>query len=479
MKSIRGYLMTRLVAGAALALALAGVALFVAVTRALEAQFDRNLADRVQGFASILFQTEDEVNFEFSEQLMPEYADEERPAYFELRFAPASGAGPGALLECSPSLGARDLVLALEPETAPRYWTAPLPDGRTGRYVAQLIEVHHVYPEEGPDRPQAATVQVVVARGTDELVAAERRVLFISAAAFLALIGLIAGFARLAVERGLEPARRLAAKLDAVEAEHPPAHLDIGPLPAELAPVAAKTDLLLQRVGKALERERRTTADIAHELRTPISEILTVSEVALRNGHDPEDGRRALTTARDVAQRMARSVAILLELARLEIGATVPEHAPVDLGAVVGEFLRAHADAARARGLVLQSTLDADEEVEGDREVLRIVVANLLDNALHYATPKSTVSCRIVRTPRPGAAHPGWRLVVENQTAELEPADLRSLSEPFWRKDRARSDRNHSGLGLALSRALATKAGLTLGFELEAGTFRAILDRPA
>ncbi|NOT30573.1 MAG: hypothetical protein HOP15_09025, partial [Planctomycetes bacterium] len=260
MKSIRGYLMTRLVAGAALALALAGIALFVAVTRALEAQFDRNLVDRVLGFASILFQTEDEVNFEFSEQLMPEYADEERPAYFELRFA-SSGDGPGTLLECSPSLGAGDLVLALEPDASPRYWTAPLPDGRAGRYVAQLIEVHHVYPEEGPDRPQAATVQVVVARGTEELVAAERRVLLISAAAFLALIALIAGFARLAVERGLEPARRLAAKLDAVEAEHPPAHLDVGPLPAELAPV-----LGVVTVAQRYLRDRQDLADRGAQL---------------------------------------------------------------------------------------------------------------------------------------------------------------------------------------------------------------------
>ena len=71
-----------------------------------------------------------------------------------------------------------------------------------------------------------------------------------------------------------------------------------------------------------------------------------------------------------------------------------------------------------------------------------------------------------------------WRFVVENYAGDLRPEDLPALSEPFWRKDRARADRNRSGLGLALSRALAEKTGMEIGFELEDGTFRAILTKP-
>ncbi len=479
MKSIRGYLLSRLLAGAALALGLAGLALVVALTRALDSAFDRGLAERVRAFASILFQTEDEVSFEFSEQLMPEYGDAERPAYFELRFA------DGPLLEASPSLGTGELTPAVEPGREPQFWSASLPDGRPGRFVVQQIEVHHVYPEEGPGRPQAAQVRVVVARGTEELVSAERKVLLIITAAFLGLIAMIGALARLAVERGLEPARRLAAKLDLVQAEQPPAHLDVGALPIELAPVAAKTDLLLQRVGRALERERRTTADIAHELRTPISELLTVSEVALRNGSASDEGaraghalgnaqalgdaRQALTTIRDVSRRMGNSVATLLELARLEMGALAPARVPLELGALVAELVRAGEPAGRARGVEVHNHIEPGERVEGDRDVLRIVLSNLLDNALRYAVAGSPVSCRFARSSG------GWSLAVENRTDELEPADLRSLSQPFWRKDSARSDRNHSGLGLALARALADRAGLVLAFELEERTFRATL----
>src|SRR5262245_54352020 len=156
------------------------------------------------------------------------------------------------------------------------------------------------------------------------------------------------------------------------------------------------------------------------------------------------------------------------------MGAVASERVPVDLAALVRDGLRSLEAAGRKRGLVVRNELgngavggepgETATTVEGDPEVLRIVVSNLPDNALHYATPASTVCCRFERSAR------GWRLAVENRTDELEPADLQALSEPFWRKDRARSDRNHSGLGLALSRALADQAGLALGFELEHGT---------
>ena len=95
------------------------------------------------------------------------------------------------------------------------------------------------------------------------------------------------------------------------------------------------------------------------------------------------------------------------------------------------------------------------------------MLANLLGNAVYYATPASRVVCAFER------AEAGWRLTFENRTDELEPADLAALARPFWRKDRARSDRNRTGLGLALARALAERAGLELGFTLEGGTFRA------
>jgi len=462
-RSIRSYLLSRLVAGTALVLGVTGVFLYGGVSRALEQELDRSLIEAVQGMASILFQTEERVDFEFSEQLMPQYESGPRAAYFELWFA------DGSLLERSPSLEDADLEVPQEVSADPLLWSAPLPDGRDGRFVGQVIQIHHVFPEEGPDRPRARRVLVVLAQGREELAAAQRRVLLICAALFLVLVGSIAAWSWRAVARGLEPAQRLAAALDAIEVEALPAGLEAGALPDELAPMARKADQLIRRVGTALERERRTTADIAHELRTPLSELRTVSEVALRDGEDPEGARRALTTVRAVAARMGRSVATLLELARQDMGARETRVETVPVAALLEELARGLGREVRERGLQLDVVVDPDATVRTDREALRIVLTNLLENAVRYADPAQPIACRLERVAG------SWRLSVANRSPELDLEDLESLTQPFWRKDRARSDREHSGLGLALSSALASKAGLTLSFALQDGWLRATI----
>ena len=467
MKSIRSFLLTRLLGGAAVILVGAGAAVYFVVVRSLNAQFDANLADRVQGFASILFQQEDEVHFEFSEQLMPEYARAEAPAYFELRFR------DGRLLERSDSLGTASVEVPGVASSEPLFWSAALPDGRRGRFVAQLIEVHHLYPEEGPDRPTPAEIRVVIARGPEDLAAAKGKLLVRSAALSLGLLGLLGVVSWIAVDRGLAPANRLAARLDEIRVDALPSSLGVGRLPAELAPMGEKADALIRRVADALERERRTTADIAHELRTPISELLTVSEVALRNGHDPADASRALGRIRDVAWRMGRAVVTLLKLARLDMGAETFDETEVDLGALVADSLRSLAAVERERRLAVENRVPPRELVTGDPEVLRIVISNLLSNALFYAPESGAIECRVERDGE------GWRLVVENDAEGLDAADLSALSEPFWRKERADADREHAGLGLALSRTLALTTGSRLDFALIEGRFRATLSHDA
>ncbi len=463
MKSIRSYLLKRLVGGTALVLAAAGTAIYLVVARSLEAQFDRGLDDRLLGFASILFQVGEEVEFEFSQELMPEYALGPAASYFELRFE------DGSLLERSDSLVGADLAIRPGMTSEPMHWTAPLPDGRKGRYAARVVQVHHVYPEEGPDRPRAKVVRIAVASGLEELVAAERAMLASCIGVGCAVLALIGFVAWTAVKRGLEPTIRFGATLDAIRMDDLPESLDVGPMPQELAPVAQKTDALVRRADAALRRERRTTADIAHELRTPISEILTVSEVALRDGHDPAAARRALSTVRDVAWRMGRSVFTLLKLARLEMGAESFERESIAVAEIVRDSLRSLNALSQEREVRCVNHVAESDRVEGDREAVRIVISNLLSNALYYGPPRGTVECRLELSSA------GWRFSVENEAPDLRHEDLAALTDPFWRKDRARTDRSRAGLGLALSRALAERSGMALDFELESGLFRAIL----
>lgn len=463
MKSIRTYLLSRLVLGTALVLALAGVGVDYFVADALDRQFSANLVDRLQGLGSLMFQVGDQVEFEFSDELMPEYDREEAAGYFQVWYE------DGSLLERSNSLGASDLLVELPVDAERHVEAVVLPDGRPGRLAVQRLEIHHVFPEEGPARPRAQSVTIAVARGTEDLVAGQRIVYTASLAVGVGLLLLIGCLAWVAVGRGLEPAERLGAALDSVQLASLPATLDVGEPPAELAPVVEKTNALLGRVDRALEREKRTAADIAHELRTPITEMLTAAEVALRNGHGEGHLRETLASVRDISSRMGRSVSTLLKLSQLEMGGEPSRTTRVEVGQIVSESLRGLAAVAAERGLAVRNEIDPTTTVEGDEDVLRIVLTNLLANAVAYTSPGGRVACRW------SAAGAGWRLEIENDAPDLTPADMEVLAEPFWRKQTSRTDRQHSGLGLALSHALAARGGLELRLDLTEGVFRAEL----
>jgi signal transduction histidine kinase len=96
-------------------------------------------------------------------------------------------------------------------------------------------------------------------------------------------------------------------------------------------------------------------------------------------------------------------------------------------------------------------------------------VSNLLSNALYYAPAGGSVSCRTEREDG------RWRLRISNDAIGLVPHDLSSVSEPFWRRDRVRSDRDRSGLGLSLSTSLAERTRMQLEFELVQERFTATL----
>ena len=463
MISIRRFLLARLLVGSAVVLAIAAAAVSFAVTRSLEAQFDENLSERVRALSSLLFQVNHEVQFEFSEQLMPEYARAEHPCYFELRYE------DGRLLERSESLHGAGLEVRRDPGDGPLHWSDRLPDGRTGRYAVERVELHHVFPEEGPDRPTAARVTIVVAAGDEELLAAERSAIAACAGGSLAVLVLLALIARAAVDRGLAPANRLAARLDAIRVENlpdgpAPATLGIEELPSELRPIGRTLELLLERAVTALRRERRTAADIAHELRTPISEIVAISDVALRDPRGTDAQRTSIARIRAIAWRMGRSVSALLKLARLEMGAEAAEPAPIDAGALVAEVLRALRGTARERNLRVENRVLPGEIVFADPDVMQIALSNLLSNALLHSPAGGTVECELAH------ADGRWSVRVRNPAPDLRPDDVRSLAEPFWRKDPRRKSLpggDRSGLGLALSRALAERADLELAFELE------------
>lgn len=248
----------------------------------------------------------------------------------------------------------------------------------------------------------------------------------------------------LGVGRGLQPLRELARTLKTrapdslapVQLEHPP---------AELQPLQAALNDLLGRLEEAFARERRFTADAAHELRTPIAGIRMQAQVALRSTED-EARHQALRQVIQGTDRATHLVAQLLTLARLEPG-HVLEKAPVDLCALAEDSMASLGDDAAARGTRLALRCEAPVWVQGEAGSLGILLRNLIDNAIRYGGPNGMVEIGITQGEQ------GVELSVMDAGPGIPPEERQRVLERFYR--RLGTEEEGSGLGLSLVARIA------------------------
>ena len=145
---------------------------------------------------------------------------------------------------------------------------------------------------------------------------------------------------------------------------------------------------------------------------------------------------------------------------RFDAGRLTGRRERVDLGAAVREAWRPLADDAAARGLAVEFDVNDDGAVTGDPAMIASVATNLLTNAAAYAPSGGRVHCAVRRDQS------SVELAVSNTNDSLTPDDLRTMVEPFWRKDTSRTDPSHSGLGLALVAAYARVLGAEFAVRL-------------
>jgi two-component system sensor histidine kinase QseC len=292
----------------------------------------------------------------------------------------------------------------------------------------------------------------MLARDRRDLDASLARISGALAGAGLLLLLAAALVVTASLRRGLQPLAALADRASRIDAGSLGSRFPEAGLPDELRGISRRLNDLLGRLGASFQRERRFSADVAHELRTPIAELRALAEVALRapQGHEPEAG--SYRDVLDVAVQMERVVGNLLALARCDAGRQDVKLETLDLGAVARDAWRPFQAGASARGLTVSFDLPP-AVVDGDRALLGAIFTNLYSNAVDHAPAGGALDCALHLSPG------GAELAVENTCAGVTGEDLPHLFEPFWRKDAARSDREHSGLGLALVAAYAKLIG--------------------
>jgi len=454
---VRASLRVRLLVGAALAMGVvlpaAGILLYLLVRASLLAGFDGALESKVRAFAALVDQ-EDEVEVEFDERNLPELRRSHRPEYLEV------WKGDGAVLYRSPSLGHRDLERVGGPPGSPAFRSVRLPDGRRGR-IAGLTFVPR---EENPGRRVAQEATLVLGRETrevDETLARLRALLIaVCAGAILASVGLLAWVVR----RGLRPVSDLATQIARVGEADLSARIAAGSAPSELLPVVLRLNDLLARLEGAFNRERAFSADVAHELRTPLAGLRTTLEVALSRERDSLAFREALSDCLDICVPMQAMVDNLLALARADAGQVDLVAEPVDLDEILKECWVPFAARAAERRLRVEWAVDPAALLQTDRGTLRLILQNLLGNAVAYADPGGLV--RIETRERDGR----MEMIILNSGNKLTPEQAGHVFERFWRGDAARTEAGlHCGLGLALCQKLTGVLGGSISVQSAVG----------
>lgn len=274
-----------------------------------------------------------------------------------------------------------------------------------------------------------------------------------------------------AARSGLRPLQRMSTVAAGVSASSLTTRLPEHEMPAELAELTRAFNAMLTRLDESFQRLSAFSADIAHELRTPLSNLLTQTQVILTRPRSLEQYREALLGNLEELQGLAQMVNDMLLLAKAEQGLLAPARDTLRLEDEVDAVLEYFTPLADDAGIALHR--EGQAQVRGDRALLRRVLSNLLDNALRYTPAGGQLRVTLQ------AVAEGAQLSVENPGQPLAPETLPRLFDRFYRADPARADsQTHAGLGLAISRSIIQAHGGTIQCESAAGLTRFIIHLP-
>jgi two-component system heavy metal sensor histidine kinase CusS len=274
-----------------------------------------------------------------------------------------------------------------------------------------------------------------------------------------------------AARSGLRPLRQMTEVAASVSASSLTTRLPQTDMPPELAELSQAFNAMLIRLDDAFQRLSAFSADIAHELRTPLSNLLTHTQVTLTRPRDLEQYREALLGNLEELQGMAQMVNDMLYLAKAEHGLLNPHRERLQLAEEIDALLEFFLPLAEDAQVHLSR--EGEASLLGDRPMLRRALSNLLDNALRFAPPQGRVSVRLDSD----AAQ--VRISIANTGPTIPAETLPRLFDRFYRADPARHESTeHAGLGLAITQSIIKAHGGTIRCESGEGLTRFSIDLP-
>ena len=219
----------------------------------------------------------------------------------------------------------------------------------------------------------------------------------------------------------------------------------------------------IKPVDQAWRQQKQFVSDASHELKTPLTVIMSNAELLQEPGYSDEQRRGFSESILAMSQQMRHLVESLLNLARLDtLWETDSLVADLNLSALVEDCILPFEPLYFERGLLLESSVEPDLHIRGNELALRQCADILLDNAQKYSDP-GTVRLCLRRSGRQA------ELTVSNPSPELSKSECRDVFKRFYRRDTSRSDSGSYGLGLPIAEGIVTRHGGKIVCDWENG----------
>jgi two-component system heavy metal sensor histidine kinase CusS len=260
--------------------------------------------------------------------------------------------------------------------------------------------------------------------------------------AFSAFLGWIAA------HQGLSPVRHIALVAKSISATQLNDRLPLDSVPSELLDLAESFNGMLARLEASFQRLTDFSSDLAHELRAPVNNLMTQSQVALSKTRSSDEYRDVLASNLEEYDRLAKMISDMLFLAKADHGLMVPQHDTINLVTEIQQLIEFYEPLSEESGLTM--TVRGAGITTGDRLMIRRALSNLLSNALRH-TERGGEIVATVNEINIGEV----RVSIENPGTDIAPNHIAHLFDRFFRVDPARLHSGEGvGLGLAITRSI-------------------------
>ncbi|AZQ85247.1 sensor histidine kinase [Colwellia sp. Arc7-635] len=425
-------------------------------------EFDRAMKTKAGLLTTLISEDLNEVDFDFAGEFMPEFEGKNDPEYYQLW-------RDNKVFERSDTLDLFELhdlpkLNAKLHETIIKDIT--LPDGRSGKMLfikfipqidSDIREDYGVTKEEFSKTQKTMELAYAISNeGLNQILWFVDVIFIITSLLSIISVQIIVSKV---VSRGLRPLVKLNKELKQVNLNSDVSSLSTDQLPEELIDIANGINGFINENKKLYSREKRITSDIAHELKTPIAELLNLSEVAIKFPHEKQITDNFYQDVLEISERLKNIVnGILLLKKSSNTGELVKKD--LDIKELINTIVNRE---NKSRRKIDQSYDDKTLMVFTNETAIDTILSNLINNAIYYSPIDSLIS--IVVT---SSSENKLNIKICNKsTHQYDNEDLNSFFEPLWQKDESRTSSQRFGLGLAIVKSYSEKIGSSISVSKE------------